>query len=144
MTHSMTLVWVYSVMTNVRIYCRIIIPIRLVNLSSCIATNCVLLIRMFKIHSLINFQICNTVCFTVVSAVHVPLRLWLRYFVTGNLYLWTSFPYLVHSPICIFLNIYPHIYLSLYLPIYFWYFLHPFIQVSTTILNFPVMLLPKS
>ena len=49
-----------------------------------------LVIRIFSTHSLSNFQICNTVLLTIVTTLYT-VSPWFIYFITGSLYLWTTF-----------------------------------------------------
>ena len=45
--------------------------------------------RILKIYSLSNFQMCNTVLLIIVTTLSITFQ-WLIYFVTGSLYLWSS------------------------------------------------------
>ena len=79
-------------------YCEMITTINLVIHSYKLCINLVihsyklffLVMRNFKIYSLCSFQICNTVLLTMVSMVCITSP-WLIYFMTGSLYLLTSF-----------------------------------------------------
>ena len=51
--------------------------------------------KRFKIYSLSNFQIHNTVLFAIVSMLYMT-SLWLIYFITGSLYLLASFTHFAH------------------------------------------------
>ena len=53
--------------------------------------------RTFKIYSLNNFQIRNTVLLTLVTMLHI-ISPWLTYFTTGSLYLLTPFTHFTPNP----------------------------------------------
>ena len=59
----------------------------------------------FKIYSLSNFRICNTVLYTIDNMLYIIISLGLTYFLTENVYLSTTFthfahPHLWQTPIC--------------------------------------------
>ena len=54
-----------------------------------------LMMRTFKIYSLNNFQICNTVLLTLVAILYITSP-WLIYHISGNLYLLTPFTHPTH------------------------------------------------
>ena len=54
-----------------------------------------LVMRIFKIYSLSNFQICNTVLLTIVTMLYIIFP-WFIYFITGNLYLLTTSIHFAH------------------------------------------------
>ena len=69
-------------------------------------TNFFIVMRIFKIHSFSNIQICNTVLLTIVTMLYIASPR-LVYFITGYCYLWFPFPFCPHptlwlwqSPIC--------------------------------------------
>ena len=51
--------------------------------------------RTFKIYSISNFEICNSVSLAIVTILYITL-LGLTYFITGSLYLFTAFTYFAH------------------------------------------------
>ena len=54
--------------------------------------------RTFRIYSLSNFQVCNTVLLTMVTMLYIYITCaWLTDFVTGNLYLFTTFIHFSHT-----------------------------------------------
>ena len=54
-----------------------------------------LVMRKFKIYSLSDFQICNTILLTMVAMLYITSP-WLTYFITGSLYLLTPFTHFSH------------------------------------------------
>ena len=56
-----------------------------------------LVMRTFKIYSLSNFQICKTVCLTIVTILYITFPR-LIYLITGRLYLLITFTSFTHLP----------------------------------------------
>ena len=76
-----------------------------------------LALRVFKIYSSSNFQICNTVSLTIVAVLYVTSQE-LTYRITGSLYLLTALTLFPHSTIslsnarCLEISLFQHLRLS--------------------------------
>ena len=79
------------------LYILWLIYISLVNNHYHTYTNFFLVMRTFKIYSLNNFQICNSVLLTIVIKLYIASP-WLIYFISRYLYLLTIFIHFTHPP----------------------------------------------